>query len=135
MTRHLAPALLLMAACTPDPPPAPRPTQTPAAAIPADLQGRFGRTAAACAPGATAAELRGLLTIGGDALAFGLAPQTVDRVAPRDGRVVFDTTDTAGDTTERRRYAFAVSRDRRTLTRVEAGRPDLVYTRCPNQPS
>ena len=128
-------APLLVAACSGQPQPAPRPTPsaTPAGAIPAALQGRYATDPATCAPGAKS--VRGLLTIGGDAIAFGATPQTVDRVAPREGRVVFDTTDTSGEMTERRRYAFQVSADGTQLTRQEPGRPDLVYTRCPNQPS
>ena len=139
--RLLSLAALALAACSgrSPPPPRPAPSASPSPdAIPLALQGRYGLTPDACAagPDATATQVRGLLTIGGAAIAFGVSQQSVDSVAIRADRVVFDTSVTAeGGATESRRYTFRQSPDHATLARVELNRPDQVYTRCPNRPS
>ena len=135
--RWLVAGLLALSGCSQGGAPAPQSSPTATGAIPAVLFGRYGLTAAACDPGPKPQpdELRGLFTIAADSIAFGLVPQTVDRVVLPPGRIVFDTTDTSGDVTESRRYVFSVSADHRRLTRTMPGRPDLVYTRCAKQPS
>lgn len=114
-------------------PPRPAPSPSPTGSIPAELQGRYALTPSACTAGAdaTPAQVSGLLTVGPAAIAFGLDQQSVDSIAIRADRVVFDTTETTPDgATESRRYSFRPSADHRTLTRVELNRPDRVYTRC-----
>lgn len=101
----------------------------PPGAIPQDLQGRWALTPADCDP--ARGDVRGLLTIGEDALAFGVSPQTVDRVIVRPGRVAFDTSDGVAS----RRVQFRVSPDGRQLTRIDGRPPEPVFTRCANQPS
>lgn len=136
--RHLLAAMLAIAACSreperitkPDRRAAPRPAP---AAIPAYLQGRWAVAARDCDP--VRGDARGLLTIGGDAFAFGATPFTVDRVIVRPGRIAFDTSDTVESVAENRRYKFRLSGDRRQLTRDDSGLPNQVYTRCPDQPS
>ena len=138
--RMLLFAGLALAGCSGAPQQPPRPTPSPIStgAIPAEVQGRYALTAAACAPGAgaTPAQVSALLTIGPAAIAFGVDQQTVDRIAIRADRIVIDTSQAAeGGATESRRYSFRPSADHRTLTRVELNRPDQVYTRCADRPS
>ena len=137
MARMIVLVSLAVAGCSQQPTEratAPQPTATPTAdAIPAKLQGRWALAPTDCDP--AIGDARGLLTIGGDAFAFGVAPVTVSRVILRPDRVVFDTGDPGGGVSESRRYVFLRSADGRRLTRENDPLPDQVYTRCPDRPS
>lgn len=128
MRQLIGMAALALAACSGEPPrPQPKPTEAPAEGIPATVQGRFALTSAACTPDAR--NVDDLLTITADSIAFGLHQESVERITPRPGRIIFNTA-----APESRRYAFLISPDNRQLRLVAFGRPDQIFTRCPDQP-